>query len=782
MKTTLRCAGTVLAVLVVFFTSSQGQTLKADYQFQGNMNSSVGNVPPITNLVAAGNGQNSFTVDQVDGYTRQVLNFPTNNGVALNDLTAIVPNTLNATVVVLFKFTAVSGTRRIIDYSGGTEADNGEFLLNGLMFDEPAGHAPTDAGTYFQVILVRGTGGVVSVYRDNVIAYSFPDGGSPLSAGLRFFQDWAGANPVLASSGSIARLRIFDGPLTLQQIRQLDRVPGNPTGPMPILFYSGRNGTTELFRMNADGTSQARLTNNEVGEIGAKFSPNGQKIVYQRRETSTDPWQIWTANADGSGQTRLTNTSTVDKYPSWRPDGQKILFSRCSGSCDLFLMNPDGTGQAPIASTATDEDNATFTPNGSKLVFACSDANQQNYQLCVSNADGTNRQAITNTTTPVLHTFPNVSPDGTKIVYIRNSGPNDVRIVTVNINGSNPVVWPQVANPNFPIWSPDGTKILYSSSGGATLEAFVANPDGTSPTRLTINSATDVATDWYRQPVQPSAPAMFDFDGDGKTDVSLYRPSNNVWYLLRSTAGFTAYQFGAAGDKMVPADFTGDGKTDVAMYRPSTGTWYILRSEDLTLNVAQFGISTDIPTPGDFDGDGKADMAVYRPDAQGTFYILGTSAGHSVVQFGLAGDKPTTADFDGDGKADVAVYRPSSGVWYRFNSSNGAFWAAQFGAAGDKIVPADYTGDGKTDLAVYRPSTGFWYVLRSENDTAYGAPFGIATDIPAAGDYDGDGKADLAVYRPDAQGLFYILGTSAGFSVVPFGLAGDTPAPSAYVN
>jgi len=280
----------------------------------------------------------------------------------------------------------------------------------------------------------------------------------------------------------------------------------------------------------------------------------------------------------------------------------------------------------------------------------------------------------------------------------------------------------------------------------------------------------------------PTRSSSFDFDGDGKTDASVYRPSNNVWYLQRSTAGFTAYQFGAAGDKLAPADYTGDGKTDVAIYRPSTGTWYILRSEDLTLTVAPFGIATDIPTPGDFDGDGKADLAVYRPGAQGTFYIQRSTEGFTAVSFGLAEDRPTSGDFDGDGKTDIAVYRPSTGVWYRYNSSNGAFWAAQFGAAGDKVVPADYTGDGKTDIAVYRPSTGFWYVLRSENETAYGAPFGLSTDIPAAGDYDGDGKTDLAVFRPDAQGLFYILGTSAGFSVIPFGLAGDIPAPSAYVN
>ncbi|MCC6451994.1 MAG: VCBS repeat-containing protein [Acidobacteria bacterium] len=322
---------------------------------------------------------------------------------------------------------------------------------------------------------------------------------------------------------------------------------------------------------------------------------------------------------------------------------------------------------------------------------------------------------------------------------------------------------------------------IYPPAGPATKKLVVADFDSDGDPDIEWLGYNSRGVIFNRKRSLPSN-SPFDFDGDGKTDASVYRPSNNVWYLQRSTAGFTAYQFGAAGDKMVPADYTGDGKTDVAMYRPSTGTWYILRSEDLTLTVAPFGISTDIPTPGDFDGDGKADMAVYRPDAQGTFYIQRSTQGFTAVQFGLAGDKPTTADFDGDGKADIAVYRPSTGVWYRFNSSNGAFWAAQFGAAGDKVVPADYTGDGKTDLAVYRPSTGFWYVLRSENDSAYGAPFGISTDIPAAGDYDGDGKADFAVYRPDAQGLFYILGSSAGFSVVPFGLAGDVPAPSAYVN
>jgi uncharacterized delta-60 repeat protein len=265
----------------------------------------------------------------------------------------------------------------------------------------------------------------------------------------------------------------------------------------------------------------------------------------------------------------------------------------------------------------------------------------------------------------------------------------------------------------------------------------------------------------------------FDFDGDDKADVSVFRPSNGVWYINQSTSGLSGIAFGVATDKIVPADYDGDGRTDAAVFR--NGTWYLNRSQ-LGFTGVSFGEATDIPVPADYDGDGKADIAVFRP-SNATWYLLNSTTGFTAVTFGVGTDKPVPADYDGDGKANIAVFRPSNGTWYTSQNPATNYGAIVFGEANDKLVPADYDGDGKADAAVFRPSNGSWFMQRSR-DGFTGVQFGISTDLPAPADYDGDGKADVAVFR---SGTWFINRSTSGFTGVSFGTSSDKPVPNAFV-
>ena len=268
---------------------------------------------------------------------------------------------------------------------------------------------------------------------------------------------------------------------------------------------------------------------------------------------------------------------------------------------------------------------------------------------------------------------------------------------------------------------------------------------------------------------------LADFDGNGKNDFAVFRPSTGAWYS-QNDSGFTASTFGSSTDKVVSGDYDGDGKTDRAIFKNVNGqaVWEIKRSSDGGTSAAQFGFATDTPARGDFDGDGRADIAVYRA-ATGVWYIQRSGdGGYSIAQFGLPEDKPMPADMDGDGKDDIMVFRPSTGIWYWLRSSNGVFGAVNFGLSEDIPVRGDFDGDGKNDLTVYRPSTGVWYTFKSTGGFQILA-FGINGDIPVAGNYDNDGKTDVAVFRP-SDGFWYILRSSDGvFQTFPFGLSGDVP-------
>ena len=195
-----------------------------------------------------------------------------------------------------------------------------------------------------------------------------------------------------------------------------------------------------------------------------------------------------------------------------------------------------------------------------------------------------------------------------------------------------------------------------------------------------------------------AAPA--DLDGDGTSELVVFRPATGEWFIGGRTAPLV---LGVDGDVPVPADYLGSGHAELAVFRPATGEW-LINSRPTPFVLGQRG---DVPVPAHYGGTGSdVQPAVYRPST-GEWLV----AGMPTVRFGEPGDVPVPGDYDGDGRAEPAVYRPSTGEWWVMGSAAGP---VVWGAYGDVPVPAAYPGSPRTLPAVYRPDTGELQVVGRE--------------------------------------------------------------------
>jgi uncharacterized delta-60 repeat protein len=563
----------------------------------------------------------------------------------------------------------------------------------------------------------------------------------------------------------------------------VNKIIVQPNGKILLAYENSFNPQSPLAirRLNADGTRDTTFssgfgTPNAINDI--LLLPNGQVLAFGTFAiSSVENGQMVRLNSDGSVNQRPGLTNGIIRRTALQPDGKVIIvgtFTQVFGNirgriarlnADLTLdtsFNPPGGANGNINDLA-------LQPDGKIVVVGEFDAlngSSSIVRIGRLNSDGTLDTTFAQTADGLLYSV-SLQNGGKILIGGAMSvvgGVSRKGLARLNSDGTLDNTFQVGTGANNTVWTTatqTNGKILI----GGEFSAFNNNSQ-ISIARLLNSSVT--------------ARPLFDFDGDGKADVSVYRASTNTWYrILSGNSSVSQNNFGIANDIPVPADFDGDGKTDLAIFRPSTGTFWYQSSINNAQIATQWGQNGDIPRPSDFDGDGKADFIIFRP-SENNWYRLGSTGLVSTKGFGAVGDKPVTGDFDGDGKSDVAIFRPSSGDWWYQSSINNAQLATHFGASTDVPSPADFDGDGKTDFAVFRPSTGVWYILNSSTRLATIVQFGIAEDKPVPADYDGDGKSDIAVFRP-STGLWYLLRSTSGFSALQFGISSDVPLPNSFI-
>ena len=237
-----------------------------------------------------------------------------------------------------------------------------------------------------------------------------------------------------------------------------------------------------------------------------------------------------------------------------------------------------------------------------------------------------------------------------------------------------------------------------------------------------------------------------DYDGDGVSDVAVFRDTSGLW----AVKGITTVYFGQINDRAVPGDYDGDATTDIGIFRGATGLWAIRG-----LSRTFFGAAGDLPVPGDYDGDGKAEIGIFR-ESYGLWAIKGLTR----TYYGMEGDWPLPGNYDGEERKTIGIYRPSSGLWAVRELSR-----IYYGSESDWPVPGDYDGDATWEMGIYRPSTGLWAIRGVSR-----IYFGNCADRPLPADYDGDTADEPGIFR-GTSGLWAL----PGLTRVYFGASGDFP-------
>ena len=274
-------------------------------------------------------------------------------------------------------------------------------------------------------------------------------------------------------------------------ITQVSPVFARALSTAKIVFTSTRDGNSEIYIMNADGSEQINLTRHPSRDIAPVWSPTGEHIAFNSDRDGTR--DIYIMDANGKNVRKVFRGLAYREYPVWSPDGQKLAYLHAS-DWSIYVGTIDGAQEERITSTNFLGGWPAWSPDGSGIAFIFT-VGPGNYQLKVYNLQTRAEKELMPNREQGLFFDPDWSPDGDRIAF--HWSKKGIYVMDRHGRG----VKRLVANANGPAWSPLGDELVY----GKKQQLFKYNLSSRRSKQLT-RGAINFDADWFDPQILPVHP------------------------------------------------------------------------------------------------------------------------------------------------------------------------------------------------------------------------------------------------------------------------------------
>ena len=292
-----------------------------------------------------------------------------------------------------------------------------------------------------------------------------------------------------------------------------------------IVFTSNREGNSEIYSMNPDGSDQINLTQHRAKDSAPVWSPTGEQILFVSDRGGVS--DLYLMDADGTNVRQVFRKSIGREFPTWSPDGKAFAYQRFN-KLSIYIASIDGRDEEEL----TDGLFPAWSPNGSEIAFMGGKFAHIGGMPVVANP----RIQIINLQTHVeekllpgkIEMFnPAWRPDSTQIAFSGTNPLADARptiaIYVVNRDGIGlkEIAAGGVGRSLYTTWSPHGNELIYNKRVGGVRDLFKVTLDGGIPEQLTHRQGDNFNADWFDPafalPVSPQSSLLTTIWGKLKT-------------------------------------------------------------------------------------------------------------------------------------------------------------------------------------------------------------------------------------------------------------------------